>query len=213
MHGMKLSGIHISTVSAVPQEYLMTLMPQRFARSRRYLRREDQLRCLGAGLLMHRVLGINEQDLRNGEFGKPYVLGGREFNLSHGGKWVILAEDSTPVGVDIEQILPWHRETARLVFTPQEQTWLKQQATDAAFYRLWTGKEAVMKALGLGFNLPPESFGIFPDAAGPNRVRGRTWYLHWQQIEGYMMCIASESDAEPPNLISLSQNELLADKL
>ena len=209
---MKLFGIHVRTVATVPEEYLVTRMPWRFARSCRYLRREDQLRCLGAGLLMHWGLGIHEQDLRYGEFGKPYVSGRQEFSLSHGGDWVVLAENSTPVGLDIEQILPWHRETARLVFTPQEQTWLSQQTSDAAFYRLWTGKEAVMKALGLGFHLPPEHFEIFPDSAGPNHVCGRNWYLHWKEIEGHLMCMASEANAEPPGIVLLSQRELCADE-
>jgi len=60
------------------------------------------LLCLGAGLLMNRVLGIEERELQYGEYGKPYALGKAEFSISHGGNWAILSVGSQPVGVDIE---------------------------------------------------------------------------------------------------------------
>ena len=82
---MKIYGIHIQTIDTIPGEALMELMPGRYVRSRKYLRREDRLRCLSAGYLLHRVLGIAESELQYGEYGKPFVPGSTEFSLSHGG--------------------------------------------------------------------------------------------------------------------------------
>jgi len=54
---MKIYGIQIQTVEKISGGYIMNLMPNRYTRALKYLRREDRLRCLGAGLLLHRVLG------------------------------------------------------------------------------------------------------------------------------------------------------------
>lgn len=41
-----------------------------------------------------------------------------------------------------------------------------------------------MKALELGFRLPPESFEIDPDSADPNLVCGRKWYQLSSMVVG-----------------------------
>ncbi|MBQ8507156.1 MAG: 4'-phosphopantetheinyl transferase superfamily protein [Clostridia bacterium] len=177
----------------------------------RYLKVEDRARCLAAGLMLRTVLGRDRTALvQRSHLGKPYLPGGICFNLSHSGSKVVLAVDEAEVGIDIEQITPWSTAVARQVFTADEQKWLLRQSTDAAFYRLWTGKEAIMKALGLGFQLPPESFEILPDSIGPNPVCGRGWFLHWQEIDGHMICTASERAQAPEAIVSLTRERLLA---
>ena len=114
---MKLYAIHVQTVRCIPDNQLMRLMPLRYARSLQYSRQEDRLRCLGAGVLLHHVLGIDESALHYGAYGKPYVPGNVEFNLSHGGSWVILASDSRPLGVDIEPLQEKHLAVANRVCT------------------------------------------------------------------------------------------------
>ena len=73
-------------------------------------------------------------------------------SLSHSGDYVILAISEQPVGIDIEQAGQRTRalSIAKKVFTSEQ-----QQALDALpeadrlqyFYRLWTQKEALVKAL------------------------------------------------------------------
>ena len=53
---MKIYGVRIETVEQLPCEFIKSLMPKRYERSEKYLRKADQLRCLGAGLLMHMCL-------------------------------------------------------------------------------------------------------------------------------------------------------------
>lgn len=176
----------------------------------RYLRLEDQARCLTAGLMLRSVFGSEAvARMTLSQFGKPVLSGGPCFNLSHSGDKVVLLEDEEDVGADVEQIAPYSRKVAKRVFTASEQKWLQRQAADEAFYRLWTGKEAVMKALGLGFHLPPESFGILPDSLIPNSVCGRNWYLHWFEIDGHMICTAAEHSGRPEGPVLLTRNELL----
>ena len=186
------------------------LTQARRERMTRFLRREDQARCLAAGLLLRRGLGKeNAQKVTLTPFGKPYLREGPSFNLSHSGNKVVLLVGERDAGVDVEQIAPYHPAVARKVFTAREQDWLKNQRETSAFYRLWTGKESVMKALGLGFRLPPESFEISPEELVSNLVLGKTWFLRWQEIDGHMLCSASCSADINPELIFLTKEELL----
>ena len=177
----------------------------------RYRRLEDQVRCLAAGLMLRSVFGKEAAaSIPPSGTGKPVLPDGPCFNLSHSGDKVVLAEDDWDVGVDVEQIAPWSWQVAKKVFTSRELAWLRNQSSEAAFYRLWTGKEAIMKALGLGFQLPPECFEILPESAGPNPVCGRNWYLYWTQTEGHMLCTASEHPEKPSLPIRLSRTDLLS---
>lgn len=173
------------------------LTPERRERMGRYLRRADQARCLGAGLLLRTAFGAEKAaQIVTDPLGKPYLPGGPYFNLSHSGDKVVLLVADRPSGVDIEEIAPWSEAVARKVYTPKEQAWLKKQAGDGAFYRLWTAKEAIMKALGLGFRLPPESFEVCMEEETPNPVLGSPWYLQWREIDGHMLCWAVDSPGE-----------------
>lgn len=209
---MRIYVCDINELLDLPGGALLT--PQRRSQMYRYRQNSDRARCLAAGLMLRKVFGPQlANTVAQGEFGKPFLPDGPAFSISHSGDWVLLAVDENDVGADIEQILPWQAGMAQLVFTPLEQVWLRAQAGDAAFYRLWTGKEAIMKALGLGFQLPPESFGIEAEGTHSNLVRGRNWRLHWRETAGYMMCIASEATAGMPEPIQLARNELLENEI
>ena len=110
-----------------------------------------------------------------GEHGKPYLTGINDaphFNLAHSGDLALVAVCDRPVGVDIEQVRPLTNmaQMAEMSFTDEERTalWpLDEPARTDAFFRLWTRKEAVMKAHGAGFRLA-KSFSLplaLPDAA------------------------------------------------
>ena len=94
---------------------------------------------------------------RTGEHGKPTLVSHDwQFNLSHSGDWLVLALcQQGPLGVDVEMglrqrpVLP----LAQRFYAPDEYQWLctlqsREQAS--AFYRLWSRKEAVLKAHGGG---------------------------------------------------------------
>lgn len=115
--------------------------------------------------------------------GKPSVAGGflHGFNLSHSGACVAVAVGRADVGVDIER----HRHLedaqalARLVFHPREQRWWGDQGHSMpAFFRLWTLKEALLKAAGCGFSQPATRVGWERlDAPWPVAwLLGRRWW-------------------------------------
>jgi 4'-phosphopantetheinyl transferase len=80
-----------------------------------------------------------------------------DFNLSHSGATALLAVAQGTVGVDVEHPDPDAElvEIGRQVMSPAELAAfeaLPAARREAAFYALWTAKEAVIKALGTGFS-------------------------------------------------------------
>lgn len=106
-------------------------------------------------VLLRNVLG---KDLRIsiGEYGKPELVGSTvHFNLSHTAGGVALAVGPATLGLDLETPDP-KRDLEGLVnryFTPgeiEQYHGLPAELRPAAFLRGWTGKEALLKALGTG---------------------------------------------------------------
>jgi 4'-phosphopantetheinyl transferase len=91
------------------------------------------------------------------------------FNLSHAGDYALIAvAKRLAVGVDIEHISPARAsvDIASRFFSPLEQAQLAVTPTDvraAAFFRIWSRKEAVIKALGEGLACPLSTFDVSPD--------------------------------------------------
>lgn len=152
-------------------KYYDRLPKHRQQRVDRYHFREDKNLSVGAGILMIRELArygiaFKDTDFVYGVNEKPYIEGCEHlsFNLSHSGNMVVAAFAEGEVGVDIEKIKPTDFKIARKYFTTEEYDYLvsfeDEQKRRDEFYRLWTLKESFMKAVGLGFKLPLNSFSI-----------------------------------------------------
>ncbi|MGZ4957701.1 MAG: 4'-phosphopantetheinyl transferase family protein [Methylomonas sp.] len=95
-----------------------------------------------------------------GEYGKPCLTSGSlHFNISHTGDFLLIAVGDFPdIGVDMESIKPRSSmdSLARRCFSDREfDCWRQLRAEQQlrAFYRLWTKKEAFVKAVGRGIAL------------------------------------------------------------
>lgn len=104
-----------------------------------------------------------------GEFGKPRLgadlVPALEFNLSHSGAWALLAVAVRPVGIDIEQWNPRVEflELARHYFSPSEYALLEARTlehVEEGFFRIWSRKEAYLKATGCGVALGLHHFDV-----------------------------------------------------
>ena len=138
-------------------------------------RREFTLCRAALRSLLCRELGCPNAELSFGtaKFGKPFArVGGIPapvaFNVSHSGRHGLIAlAPEGRIGVDVEE-----RSTKRnldgyirLLFAPEERTALETsrgRERVELFYRLWTLKEAAIKAAGAGLSIDPASFGIPP---------------------------------------------------
>ena len=108
-----------------------------------------------------------------GPWGKPGLRGcPLRFSVSHSGGAALLAVAwRREIGVDLERISRAlsPEELASQVLSRQEQAWLRSQAPEqrgAAFLRLWTAKEAYVKATGQGLSFPLTRLTLLPKGEG-----------------------------------------------
>ena len=160
---------------------------------------EEQRRLLGAGMLLHRMLGVRrEEDISFNPWGKPALSGGGPcFSLSHSGDYALLAVSDAPLGADIQQVRPVSPGLLRKLARPEE------LAAGMEFFTLFTRKEAMMKACGLGFALPPRSFSVLE----PCLYAGRLYHFSTLLRPGYVLSFAAGEPA-PPELRVLEAEAL-----
>ena len=158
--GTQLYLLPIQKAKEKDEDYHARFFPERLEKSRKFRFEDDRLRCLAGSVLLHEVLGLDETQLTFSANGKPRAAG-RAFNLSHSGEYTVLAVSDSSVGVDIECCSLRHVRVAESVYTPAELCWMNE-APEERFTLLWTLKEAVSKALGLGLALPFREFSVLP---------------------------------------------------
>ncbi|MBF0491572.1 MAG: 4'-phosphopantetheinyl transferase superfamily protein [Deltaproteobacteria bacterium] len=133
-------------------------------RSEKFYSREDQRRFVVSHAALQCLLK-NYLDseypfvFTENEYGKPFLAkNSLQFNLSHSHELALIAfAKNTSLGIDVERIKenPNIPNIARRFFSVCEAEQLlslpSAKQTDF-FYRCWTQKEALIKALGLGFS-------------------------------------------------------------
>ena len=183
------------------------LSPARLEKMRRYLLRDDRLRCLAAGLLLADVL--DERAVSYGEHGKPFVPGGPHFNLSHSGDLVLLAWDDAPLGLDVER---WQEEDyealARVSFHPEERAWLSSDPSAKNFFDLWTLKESYIKMRGTGFSMDPTTFRLVVEGRSarlvePSPVK-KNFFRLYGAFDGYSVALCTTVPDMPDRITSTS---------
>ena len=108
----------------------------------RFKNGKDQVRSLLSSYLMNQL--SNEPLLFN-EMGKPYYENGPYFNISHSGKYVMMAVSSSEIGIDIEENIPKDMSLLTKIFNEAEAKVIKEHAD---FYYLWCAKESLIKCMG-----------------------------------------------------------------
>jgi 4'-phosphopantetheinyl transferase len=142
-----------------------------------------------------------------GAQGKPAIAGGPEFNLAHSGDvaLIALARDRA-VGVDVEQVraMPDADGIAARFFSAGEQAALAALPAaerQAAFFNIWTRKEAFIKATGAGLSFPLDGFTVslgageddcLLSAAGGPAVAARWRVQALSAPPGYAAAVAAE---------------------
>ncbi|MEK6789360.1 MAG: 4'-phosphopantetheinyl transferase superfamily protein [Pseudomonadota bacterium] len=116
--------------------------------------------------------------------GKPFVANsGLQFNFSHSPHWFALSwrVGHEPVGVDIEDLgrRPSFAALAERYYHPAEKAkWLAAGASESStvWLEIWTRKEAVLKAHGLGLRLQLNTLDTCHDAVQHQLIG--CWQLH-----------------------------------
>jgi len=169
---------------ATMARFAAVLTPMETARAARWRQAADARRYVvtrGAlRMLLAARVGAAPQSLAfsTGARGKPALdsaaFADVHFNVSHAGDWALIALATAPVGIDIEQCRPLdYRAVGAQVFSTAEQERIDRAADrPRAFFDLWTAKEALLKAWGLGLGDMPTGFTTpeLNDPAGTARI-------------------------------------------
>ncbi|MCF3932400.1 4'-phosphopantetheinyl transferase superfamily protein [Acuticoccus sp. M5D2P5] len=120
-----------------------------------------------------------------GTYGKPYLVrragqADLRFSLSHTSEYAALGvTEGADIGLDIEAVRPVERALATRFFAHEEVRFLDTHLGPGgrmsdpwqnAFFRVWTAKEAVIKALGRGLSMPLDGFAVGLEPA-PHLIR------------------------------------------
>lgn len=199
--------VALSDSTALMAQLRKLLSADEIARAARYRRPEDQLRFSGTrGMLRVLLAQYTQQPADRIEFvagvnRKPELKAsaGWHFNVSHSGNWLLIAIGKPRVGVDLEWANPdfSFRDVLPTSFSPNEQEHI-EACPDArlCFYRLWTRKEALVKATAKGmddaFNQIPSLMGTHP---ADNQLIGQDG--HWTVLsftvaDGYPAAVAHD---------------------
>lgn len=151
--------------------------------------------------VLGRTTGVDPADLvfAYGEHGKPRLpAGGPSFNVSDSGDFVVVALAAAELGVDAEVVRPLARQErlARRICTQRELEVIEsipEADRDAAILRLWTCKEAALKADGTGLSGGVRNIEIDLRPDGPprlHRLRGEAegWTLLPATLSPEVVC-------------------------
>jgi len=169
---------------------------------------ERQLRLQGQMLIMNilKEFGLeckySLEDLKYTAYNRPYIDSAVDFNISHSGNLVVCAGIMNgKVGVDIEQLRDIDIEQLKDEFCEAEWVRILNHASPGSeSYRLWTRKEAVLKATGKGMLGQASTIDT---TAGVVMYEGETYYLHEVFVkEGYIVSVASNKPDEQIRVVN-----------
>lgn len=129
-------------------------------------------------LAAYAELAPREIELTHGAHGKPVIAnrdirpGKLDFSVSHSGELAVIGVGTGgPLGVDVERaVRPMLTDgLIERCFTATEKAALRElpdRRRHVATLRIWTAKEAYLKALGVGISVPLAKIDVAPVAAG-----------------------------------------------
>lgn len=203
--------------TVLAEQALLLMSNDERERAQKFIRGKEEY--IASRWLLRKVLGQYLQQapasvvFSRSEKGKPYIANNPlKFNLSHSGHWALLAlAQDMELGVDIEQI----RDSRDLLgiaenyYHPDEFAQLRQRHGDEQirfFYQLWTLKEALLKAMGVGISAGLENLNftlqnpISVSLSPVLQAQSVTdkWQFHQWQLPDTSYCALAAAAANSP---------------
>jgi len=228
------SDLHVwcASLNASPNDlvyYSSLLSPDEKARAGRFYFEVDRHNFIVGRGLLRSMLGAylnlesSQIEFVYGQYGKPALKSSLtervlEFNLSHSKDLALyIFSWGRKVGIDIEYIypMPTMHEFAKEFFSLRENRLLnllpEEQRLDM-FFKIWTCKEALLKANGFGLTVPINQVEISLKADGSavlssaskNEGQAEDWRLElFNPAPGYQAAFTVEGGKKPVTLYKL----------
>ena len=142
MQDIKLIIINIDVGFNHYHQLLKSVSEAQKEKALRYKSEKDQMRSLLSSYLKNL---LSKEEILYKEKGKPYFENGPYFNISHSGKYVVMAVSNVEVGVDIEENIQKDMSSLIRIFNDAEAKVIKEYSD---FYYLWCAKESLIKCMG-----------------------------------------------------------------
>ena len=197
-----------SETQLISETVCYQLFPERMKKAERYLKADDRLMCIGAGLLISLIARINESEIYISECGKPYAKNGIFFNVSHSGNCAALVFGKNETGIDIEKINEDNLYLAEHIFTERELQWINFEPV-TRFHILWSIKESILKASGTGLHLSVTLPEVYPET-NHIFVNGMTYYFNYGIFENKSIAVSSTVDTGKLNIKKISADEIIS---
>ena len=175
----------------------------------RYFKEENKYQLLIGRLLLRAGmlhLGYKMFDLAHlfyDEFNCPKWKADIQFNIAHSGNVVACAfSQTTQIGLDIERIRPIQLKDFGHILNAIDYEQLQNASSSKdAFFKIWTIKEAITKAIGKGLAIDVKEIEIYDEFAYLDQQK---WYYYPINLkDGYAGHIVSN---EP--IVKLSLKEM-----
>lgn len=172
------------------------LPPEEALQARRFHFLRDRATYAAAHVMLRRMLRTHlagcEPRIVRDRLGRPELAHSLasptvSFNLTHSrGFAACVISDTPPVGIDAEDIrrpIDTAEMAARWYAAPEQQllAGLPADLCTEMFFRIWTVKEAILKATGLGLRIEPNRFAVDPQNLSATIPHGlgmpRAWRL------------------------------------
>ncbi len=165
---------------------------------------------------LKREYGIEHYTLGKGSHGKPFIESRTDIkiNLSHCSALTVCAVGESALGVDCEGIRDVRSGVVRRAFTESEALEIEHSANpDLCFTRLWTLKEAFVKAIGTGVSYPMKNaaFSIADSSAIYNTIYTNitgAFFSQWVIQDKYIISLCAAAPECDTSLIFVSENAL-----
>ncbi len=221
---IKVTVVDISKLSLTNDtEYLLTFLSDTEKKDLIRNRTKNKFQSSLVGRVITKKLvsdlskiSINKIVLGKTKNGQPHIKEPRNNNLhlsiSHSGNYVTSAiSDTAEIGVDIEQIVRFDIRAVANSFSKGEFAYIfnakKMTTRLERFYKIWTLKEAFLKAIGIGM------YGKMPVVVSKNKIRqklknklefnNRDFYLKTFKIKDLTLSICSPAQIDLNNLNEL----------
>ncbi len=153
-----------------------------------YKNEADQIRSLASSYLIN---SLSSEPLLFNDTGKPFFENGPFFNISHSGRYIVMAVSNKEVGVDIEENVERNMSALIRIFNEAEAKMIKEHAD---FYYLWCAKESLIKCMGSSISKVKEVPSL--PLNGLKTFKGKDYQSKTFVYEKHIISITRESNED-----------------
>lgn len=141
---------------------------------------------------------IDQTPIIRNEHGKPSLAEFPEikYNLSHADGIAVCLISGTECGVDCEGVRPYRPNVVKRSFSDSEKLMIEnvsENERDFLFFRLWTLKEAYVKAIGIGISYPLNTVEFsFSDGIIKSSVKGYRFRQYILKDRKYIVSVCEK---------------------